>query len=354
MENLLNSDIIVWGNTLGNYIYALIVLMVAVIVFRTFQFYILRKLKKAAEKTETDIDDTLIKIVQSLRPPFYYFLAFYFSTYYIVVSDIFKKVVEGMLFLFIVYQIIVVTQILIDYVLEKWIDKRADDMGSRVAMENIGKFAKFIVWVLGLLLILSNLGINVTSLIAGLGVGGVAIAFALKEILADLFSSFAIYFDKPFKIGDFIKIGNDGGTVVKIGIMTTRLQTPQGEELVMSNQELISSRVQNFKKMEERRGLFTIGVAYETPVEKLRAIPSDIKSIIESVENIRFDRAHFKQFDDSALTYEIVFYVNSNDYASFMDAQQEINLKIVEKFREKGIEMAYPTRTVFYKNSLEI
>ncbi len=348
---MLDLNTIIFGNTLVDYGYTFAILIFWIVLFKGFQIYILSRLKKIAKKTTTDVDDTLIGIVQSLKPPFYYFLAFYLATYSIQVSEVFRSITEGILLVLIVYQVITAVQILINYVIGKRIDV-TDNAKTDVALLNVGKIAKVILWVLGILLILSNFGIDITSLIAGLGVGGIAIAFALKSILADLFSSFAIYFDKPFKVGDFIKVGSDGGTVLKIGIMTTRLKTSLGEELVISNQELISSRVQNFKKMEERRGDFSFGVAYETSVGKLRGIPNDIKQIIESIDGIRFARAHFNRFDDSALNFDVVYYVESNGYDKYADSQQEINLKIMEKFEEKGIEMAYPTQTIFVKKEV--
>ncbi len=347
----MNPETIILGNSLFEYLSALGIFVILLAVFRFFIFFVIRKLQKAAERTVTDVDDTFINIIKSLKPPFYYFLAFYLATYSIVISDLVKNIIEGALTILIVYQIVVTSQVLIDYVLGKKFEGR-EDLEARAAIDMIGKIIRFVLWVLGILLVLSNLGVDITSLIAGLGIGGVAIAFALKEILADLFSSFAIYFDKPFKVGDTIQIGTDRGTVLKIGIMTTRLRTPQGEELVMSNQEILSSRIQNYKKMEERRGVFSFGVAYETPVKTLRGIPDDIKQIIESMESIRFGRAHFNRFDESALNFDVVYYVETDDYDKYADVQQEINFKIMEKFEEKGIEMAYPTRTVIVKKEV--
>jgi MscS family membrane protein len=176
---------------------------------------------------------------------------------------------------------------------------------------------------------------------------GVAIAFAFQNILEDLFSSFAIVFDKPFKIGDFIIVGDKLGVVEKIGIKTTRIKSLQGEEIVISNKELTSAQVRNFKKMETRRISFSFGVTYQTPTEKLKGIPKTVESIIEETDNVRFDRAHFNEFGDSALLFEVVYYVEGNDYNMYMDAQQQINLKIKESFEKDGIEMAYPTQTIF-------
>src|SRR3989339_518461 len=260
----MNSETIILGNTLLDYSYALGIFLVLFFAFRIFQFFILRRLEKLAKKTKTDIDDTLIGIIKSLKPSFYYFLAFYLATYSIVVSDLFKKISEGILLFLIVYQVILVVQIFIDYVLEKSLKNKDGDSDSRTAINSISKIAKFILWVLGLLLILSNLGVNITSLVAGLGVGGIAIAFALQNVLEDLFSSFTIYFDKPFKVGDFIVIGADSGTVKHIGIKSTRIETLQGQELIVSNRELTNTRVNNYKRMEKRRIVNTIGVEYGT------------------------------------------------------------------------------------------
>ncbi|MCK5590629.1 MAG: mechanosensitive ion channel family protein, partial [Candidatus Pacebacteria bacterium] len=174
---------------------------------------------------------------------------------------------------------------------------------------------------------------------------------AFQNILEDLFSSFAILFDKPFKVGDFIVVGEHKGVVQKMGIKTTRLKSTGGEEIVISNKELTSARLQNFKKMKERRIGFNFGVTYETPTGKLKAIPGTVKDIIDSIEKARFDRSHFTQFDDSALTFETVYYVTTSDYVVYRDIQQEINLRIKELFEKDGIDMAYPTQTIYLNKS---
>ena len=246
----------------------------------------------------------------------------------------------------VVYQIIIAVQILIEYIFSKLL-REDSDPSSRGAFSMAKNVLKGVLWVAGILMILSNLGINITSLVAGLGIGGIAIAFAFQNILEDLFSSFAILFDKPFQIGDFVVVGDKKGTVRKIGIKTTRIISTQGEEIVISNKELTSSQLQNFKKMEERRTSFLLGVTYETKTEKLKKIPKIIQKIIEKTEGARFDRSHFKSFDDSALLFETVFYVESPGYADFMDVQQDINFEIREQFEIERIDMAYPTHTIY-------
>jgi len=195
--------------------------------------------------------------------------------------------------------------------------------------------------------VLSNLGVNITSLVAGLGIGGLAIALALQSVLSDLFSSFSIYFDKPFQVGDYIIVGKHSGTVEKIGIKSTRIRASQGEEIVISNQELTSARVQNFKKLKERRNTTSIGVTYETSTDKLKKIPDIIKYIIEEEKNARFDRVYFTTFADSALVFDLVYYVKSDAYSVYLETQQNINFKIKEAFEKEGIDMAYPTQTIY-------
>jgi len=334
------------GNTVGDFAITLGAFAAFLVVFKVFQVIILARLKKLSERTETDVDDTLIAIVKSLKPPFYSFLAFYAATFFLVLGDILKKAVDIVLIFWIVVQVIVAAQILIDYIVRKRMGEE-EDAAAENAVNILGKLSKAVLWIIGLLFIFSNLGFDVTSLVAGLGIGGIAIALALQNILSELFSSFAIYFDKPFAPGDFIIVGDKMGVIDKIGIKTTRMRALQGEEIVISNKELTSAKIQNFKKMKERRASFSFGVTYETPVEKVKKISGVVKEIIEGEDGARFDRAHFSKFDDSALNFDVVFYVESGDYANYMDIQQDINLKIMEEFEKMGVDMAYPTRTIY-------
>lgn len=206
------------------------------------------------------------------------------------------------------------------------------------------------MWVFAFLIFLQNLGYNISTLLAGIGIGGVAIAFALQSILEDVFSYFSIYFDKPFVVGDFLDVGGQFGTVSYIGIKSTRLTTLQGEELVIPNQTLTSSNVHNYKKMKERRIQFSFGILYETPVEKVKKVLQIIKEIVDAEDNDRFDRAHFNNFGDSSLDFEVVYFMLTDDYKEYMNTQQSINLKMLQNFAKEKIEFAYPTRTVLVKN----
>lgn len=199
------------------------------------------------------------------------------------------------------------------------------------------------------LIVLDNAGVNITALVAGLGIGGVAMALAAQSILTDLFAAMSIVVDKPFMVGDFIIVDDKMGTVEAIGLKTTRVRALSGEQLVFSNSDLLKSRIQNFKRMQERRVLFTFGVVYQTPVEKLREIPRIVREAIEHNSPTRFDRCHFKRFAESGLEFEAVYYVGDPQFNVYMNIQQAVNLELFERLGNEGVEFAYPTRTVFVR-----
>ncbi len=231
--------------------------------------------------------------------------------------------------------------------------RRETDPGTVSAVQGMSFVVRLAIWVVAFLLVVDNLGYDVTALVAGLGIGGIALALAVQNILGDLFASFSIIMDKPFVVGDFIIVDDLLGVVEKIGIKTTRLRSLSGEQLVFSNSDLLNSRVRNFKRMYERRVLFNFGVVYQTTPEQLESIPPMIEKLIGQIENTRFDRAHFKAFGESSYDFEVVYYVCLPDYAIYMDVQQTINLGICRAFREHGIEFAYPTRTLYVNQPAE-
>jgi small-conductance mechanosensitive channel len=211
----------------------------------------------------------------------------------------------------------------------------------------IGFVMQVVVWALILLLALDNLGVDVTALVAGLGVGGIAVALAMQNILGDLFASLSITLDRPFEIGDFIIVGEYMGSVEQIGVKSTRLRSLGGEQIIISNADLLGSRVRNYGRMNERRVVFSLGVTYETPRAKLKGIPSIVRECIERRERTRFDRCHFAKYGDFSLTFETVYYVLSPDYNVHMDVQQAIYFDIHEAFEREQIEFAYPTQKLW-------
>jgi len=224
------------------------------------------------------------------------------------------------------------------------------DTSSATTITFLGFIARLILWVIVLLLILDNLGVNITGLVAGLGIGGIAVALAVQNILGDLLASLSIVLDKPFVIGDFVVVDSLSGTIEHIGLKTTRIRSLSGEQLIFSNNDLLKSRIRNYKRMEERRIVFGFGVVYQTPMEKLTFIKTIVGDIIKKQENARLDRVHFKEYGDSSLNFEVVYFVAKPDFNLYMDVQEAINLEIFRRFQEEGIEFAYPTRTLYLQN----
>ncbi len=208
--------------------------------------------------------------------------------------------------------------------------------------------AGLLIWTLVLLVALDNLGVQIKPLLAGLGVGGIAIALAVQTVLSDVLASLSIALDKPFTIGDFLSVDDFQGTVEHIGVKSTRLRSISGEQIVMSNTDIIKARVRNFGRMRERRAVFQLGVHYDTPPETLAAIPNAIREIVEAQENVRFDRCHFLTYGDTALQFETVFIVKRADFNTYADIQQKINLAILTKLRAMSVKFAAPTRNVIY------
>ncbi len=233
-----------------------------------------------------------------------------------------------------------------------WLDRRkrlgsATDRAMLGSLGIIGFVVRLVIWAVVALLTLDNLGIDVTALVAGLGIGGIAVALAVQNILGDLFASLSITLDRPFLVGDFLIVDDFLGSVEYIGIKSTRLRSLGGEQIIISNANLLGSRVRNYGRMMERRVVFSVSVTYETPAEKLEKIPELIRSAVTEHEDTRFDRSHFARYSPGMLDFETVYYVLSPDYNRYMDVQQAINLRIRRGFEEMGVDLAYPTQKVY-------
>ncbi|MCA9362829.1 mechanosensitive ion channel family protein [Candidatus Kaiserbacteria bacterium] len=338
---------------------AIMVFFCVTITFWVIRQVVLVQLKRLAKKTSVKFDDVLIEMVEHVRAWVYTLVALYIALQFFSIPTILDKILTGLFFFALVWQFIESFTILLQYFTTNYLEKDEDgdgqiDPNSANISNLVSLIAKIVLWSLGLLFVLSNMGIEVTSLLAGLGIGGLAIAFALQGVLSDLFASFSIYFDKPFRIGDFIVIGADSGTVEKIGIKTTRIRTLQGEELVISNAELTTARVQNFKKMKERRVVTKFGITYETSQHLVQEVPGIVSRIFEALDGGRLDRVHFTSFGDSALIFEVVYYVESSDYTEYLNIQQKFNFDLMDKFAELGIDFAYPTQTLRFSSSDEL
>ncbi|HVV55174.1 MAG TPA: mechanosensitive ion channel family protein [Mucilaginibacter sp.] len=340
-------DDIYWGNTLEAWAISAGIFLACVIAIKIFKRVILVWLKKLAQKTATTLDDYLVEVMERSLVPLLYVAAFYFALKTLTIA-VKAEHVFNVAFLFVTtYFVLGVITSSIKHFVFSFIRTQENSEVKQKQARGLLIILNVVVWILGIVFIINNLGYNVTTLITGLGIGGIAIALAAQTILGDLFSYFVIFFDRPFEIGDFIVINDKMGVVDYIGIKTTRLKTLSGEQLVCSNTFLTNSQVHNFKRMAERRIVFKLGVVYQATHQQLKKIPGMVKKIIESKEQVRFDRGHFSGFGASSLDFEFVYYIESPDYTTYMDKQQAIYLDIFAAFEAEGIEFAYPTQTLF-------
>jgi len=339
-----------YDNTLYYWILAIGVAIGIYAVARIAKAIVIRQFRKLAEKTKNGWTENPVKIIDRIHPLFLLVAALFGGSMVLTLPGEVTSILGKVLFIAFLLQIGRLVSKIIELVIENYRNVKLEKNAAAVTMlSTTSLLSRILLWFLLLLLALDNFGVNVTTLLAGLGVGGIAVALAVQNILGDVFASFSIVLDKPFVIGDFIIVGDLMGTVEHVGLKTTRIRSLSGEQLIFSNDDLLRSRIRNFKRMYERRVVFSIGVVYQTPVEKVSAIPGMIKHIIEDQSTVRFDRAHFKEYGAYALNFEVVYWVLNPDYNIYMDIQQAINLGIYNKFEAEGIEFAYPTQLVYYQ-----
>lgn len=352
MDSSMLKSILEWelfNNTIYSYLVAIGVFLGVLVVLFFFKKVVIVKLKKLAMRTKTDIDDFIIGLVEKIGKPVYLLIALYIASRQLHLSQGISKFLGSILVIVFVFKGIRILQAFVVYFVEKmYLGRDAKlNQAEAKATKSITMVLNWIIWAGGAVFVLDNLGIKISAVIAGLGIGGVAIALAAQSILGDLFSSFAIFLDKPFKVGDFIIIGDLLGVVEHVGIKTTRIRSLHGEQLIFSNSDLTNSRIRNYKRMEKRRVAFKIGVTYQTTLEQLKKIPQIVTEIVKAVDKAKLDRVHFLSFGDFSLVFEIVYYVDGNDYNLYMDIQQKINLGLKEKLEKEGIDFAYPTQTLY-------
>jgi small-conductance mechanosensitive channel len=343
-----------YGGTIGAWLLVAGAVVVGFAILRGLQAVVLGRLASIAKRTTTQWDDIVLYCLRSTKALFLLLLALFAAGSLILPA----APVQPLLGKLLVLAFFVQGGIWFSAGLKAWLDsyresRLSTDAAAVTTMQAAGFVARILVWAVVLLLALDNLGVQITALVAGLGIGGIAIALAVQNILGDLFASLSIVLDKPFVIGDFLIVDTYLGAVEHVGLKTTRLRSLSGEQLIFSNADLLQSRVRNFGRMFERRVVFSIGVTYQTPREKLKAIPGILRAAVEAQEKTRFDRSHFKDFGDYSLNFETVYYVLAPDYGIYMDIQQAINLRVHEEFEREGIEFAYPTQVVHVVGSGE-
>ncbi len=336
----------VFGNEIRRWLIALAVTVGVLIVLRLVEQVLIVRIQRLASKTETMADDIVIGGLRKTKLIYLLIVSLFAGSLSLTLDPQIRSIVLNTA----IIATLVQAGIWISTGLQIWLEhyrKTEEDGANRTTMNALSFVGRLSLWVIVFLLVIDNLGVDVTALVAGMGIGGIAIALAVQNILGDLFASLSIVLDKPFVNGDFIVVGDLAGSVEHVGIKTTRVRSLSGEQLVFSNSDLLQSRVRNFGRMEQRRVVFSLGVTYQTPADKLERIPSLIQSAVEAQDSVRFDRSHFSTYGDFALGFETVYYVESSDYTQHMDILQAINLRIYRTFEDEGIEFAYPTQTLF-------
>jgi small-conductance mechanosensitive channel len=339
-------------NTLQRWLVALGVAAAIWVFLLLLRHVVYRKLAAVSPKTASPLDDLLVLLIRKIKTSFSLAVAIYAASLVLSLPGPVTALLRKLIFLAILLQAAVWgTEIVTFWIGRSGRKKGTEDASNKAALGLIHFGVQIVLWSVVVLLALDNLGVHVTTLVAGLGVSGVAIALAAQSVLADLFASVAIVLDKPFVLGDFITVDDLMGSIEHIGIKTTRIRSLWGEELILTNSDLLKSRIHNYKRMAERRIQFGFGVVYQTPAVKLEAIPGIVKEIVGSQPKARFERAHFKQFGASSLDFEAVYWVTAPDYNISMDVQQAVNLGLFRRFQAEGIEFAYPTQTLFVTES---
>lgn len=348
MDSFLNQSFI--GNTIQEYLLVLGAIIVGIFLVKIFKQIILHRIEKWTSTTENDIDDYIFESFNRFVVPIIYFSIIYTAVQSLNLSNYVESVIEAAFVVILTYFVVRLISSIVLLGLRKYVRRQENGEEKVKQLGGVMLIVNIVIWAIGFVFLFDNLGYDVTAIITGLGIGGIAIALAAQNILGDLFNYFVIFFDRPFEIGDFLVIDDKNGIVDQIGIKTTRIRTLSGEQLVFANADLTNSRIHNYKKMQRRRIVFSVGVTYETPAEKLRQIPEVLKEIVESQEIVDFDRAHFKNFGDSSLNFEICYYINSAEFITYMDIQQDYNFQIYERFEEMGVDLAFPTRTIYVRN----
>ncbi|MEP7253774.1 MAG: mechanosensitive ion channel family protein [Ginsengibacter sp.] len=344
-------DTIYFNNSLRDWTIAAGVVIVGFSLVKILRLPVLKRFKKWSEKTSNSFDDFIVLAIEKTVIPFLYFVAIYGALQYLTFSTRVNHIIQVAMMFIVTFYILRLLSTAVQYSIYTFLGKQEDSEIKQKQARGLILIFKAIIWIVGLVFLMNNLGYNVTTIITGLGIGGIAVALAAQTILGDLFSYFVIFFDRPFEIGDFLKVDDKVGSVEYIGIKTTRIRAISGEQLIFSNKDLTDSRVHNFKRMERRRVVFSIGVTYQTTAEQLRKIPEIIKGIIENIEGATFDRSHFSEFGDFSLNFESVYYIAGPDYTEYMNRQQKIYLELFQAFEQEGIEFAYPTQTLFAANA---
>lgn len=334
---------VIFGNTIEAYFQALSAMLVSFLACYTAAYMLRRVSTKFSDKVSQKFIKTILKADQKLKLVIWY-VPIYAASQYLTLHPIIDSVIAKVGVIVVSYTVIRYISDIISAMVEDY-DMRPG--ANKLLSNSLRLMIKLVVWSFGILLALNNMGVNVTTLIAGLGVGGMALAFASKEILSDLFNYFIITFDRPFNIGDNITVGSFSGNVKAIGLRGTRLLSSSGEELIMSNTDMTKNVIRNETHMARKRIKCTLGVSYDTSREQMRNALKVLEEIVSSISMAELHSVNFTEFGDSSLNILFIYYILGNDYKTHLKVMNDINFMIYDKFDELGISFAYPSTSVY-------
>jgi small-conductance mechanosensitive channel len=353
VSHLLEVEVL--QNPLSAWLTALGIAVSINLLVALFKMVATRRLAGLASRTTTSLDDALVTVLDRTKQGLVLVVTLYIGSRYLDLPDRADVFLKGAATIAAFLQI----GLWISAAFRFWMDRykaRAvqADVGAATSFGALAFIGQLVLWSIVLLVGLDNLGVNVTALVAGLGVGGIAVALAVQNILGDLFASLSIVIDKPFVVGDFIIVDDYLGSVEYVGLKTTRLRSLGGEQLVFSNSDLLKARVRNYKRMYERRIVFTFGLSRQMKSAQVERAVQLVKDLLNAEALVRLDRAHFFKFGESSLDFEVVYWMKDPDYNKYMDVQQRVNLKMMQAFEKEGIEFAFPTRTMVMGNAVQV
>jgi small-conductance mechanosensitive channel len=336
------------GIPVREYAICLAAILIGCLLVKVFQILVSKRLKQWFIATPTTWDDLLVDQFEKNGAPILYVVVVYMGLKDLEMKDFLLSWLRTGTAAAVTVLAVRVLLAVVDHAIKTYWRRHATERSEdrERSLHGITTIAKLVVWIIGAILLLDNLGIKVSAFVAGLGITGIAVALAAQAILGDLFSYFVIFFDQPFEVGHVIKVDQFTGEVERIGLKTTRLRSVDGEQIVVSNKFLTDSRVQNFKRMVRRRVVFAFEVEYETGEAALKAIPEMVKASLARFPDVTFDRAHLKEFTNFGLKFETAYYVETPDFRRYLDVQQEVNLALLSDFKKGKIEFAFPAGVV--------
>lgn len=345
----------IYGAEIRDWLVAAVAALVVAAVLRLAQAYVARKLRSHAATGDHSAGAFAVDLVRRTAWPALAAIALRVGA---LVGDLppnVERLLHALMVTAVLVQIALWLNRAVSFFLDRYWTRTLDEDAARATtITFLGVLVRTALWVVLVLVALDNLGVNVTALVAGLGIGGIAVALATQSILGDVFASLSIVLDKPFVVGDFVVVDQLGGRVEHIGLKTTRVRSTSGEEIIFANGELLKNRIRNYRDSYQRRVVFTVGVSYQTPHARLARIPVIIRDLVQEQDRVRFVRAHFAKLAESSLVFEAVYDVLSGDENAFMDVQGKINLGLLARFQREGIEFSAPAHALEVRETVVV